>query len=137
MEKHLELADLEFEKQFSNCRLNPEIFTHEAHLRLAWIHVTKYGQESALQTVSQQLFNFVDSVGARDKYNHTLTIAAVKAVYHFTNKTKADNFVDFIKEYPRLKFNFKDLMGFHYSIDIFNLEKAKHSFLEPDLLPFD
>jgi hypothetical protein len=38
MEKHLELTDLEFEANFKNCSLNPDIFSHEAHLRLAWIH---------------------------------------------------------------------------------------------------
>jgi hypothetical protein len=42
-EKHLDLSDNEFEKQFINCELSPDIFSHEAHLRLAWINIKKMG----------------------------------------------------------------------------------------------
>ena len=137
MEQHYNLTDFEFEQQFENGTLNPVMFSHEAHLRLAWIHIKKYGQEAALQNVSEQLLNFVDAIGARDKYNHTLTIAAIKAVFHFSNKSSSDNFQEFINEFPRLKFNFKDLMSCHYKVDIFNSEKAKQEFIEPDLVSFD
>ena len=37
MEQHYTLTDNEFEKQFQTSSLDPAIFTHEAHLRLAWI----------------------------------------------------------------------------------------------------
>jgi hypothetical protein len=137
MEKHFDLTDLEFEKQFENCTLNPEIFSHEAHLRLAWIHITKYGEKTAIQNICSQLITFVEFVGAKGKYNQTLTIAAIKAVYHFIKKSNSETFQDFISEFPRLKYNFKDLMTVHYKIDIFNSEKAKKEFLEPDLVPFD
>lgn len=137
MEKHFELTDLEFEKKFKNRTLNREIFSHEAHLRLAWIHITKYGEEAAIQNICSQLITFVEFVGARDKYNQTLTIAAIKTVCHFIKKSRSDTFQDFISEFPRLKYNFKDLMNFHYKFDIFNSEKAKKEFLEPDVVPFD
>ncbi|MEL6917758.1 MAG: hypothetical protein AAFO99_08515, partial [Bacteroidota bacterium] len=74
--------------------------------------------------------------GASDKFNKTVTIAATKAVYHFAQKSNTANFDGFIKEFPRLQHNFKDLMKAHYKIDIFTLERAKRIFLEPDLLPF-
>ncbi|HKK12097.1 MAG TPA: hypothetical protein VJ945_04660 [Flavobacteriaceae bacterium] len=137
IEDHFKLSDTEFEKQFENCQLNPSVFGHEAHLRLAWIHIKNYGIEKALQNVKSQLQNFVEYVGAKDKYNVTLTIAAVKAVNHFMLKSEPDNFKDFIEEFPRLKHNFKELLGYHYGIDIFNSREAKAKFLEPDLLPFD
>lgn len=137
MEPHFEVSDAVFEQQFKNCELNPALFSHEAHLRLAWIHIKKYGVEKAIENVCEQLLNFVDYVGARDKYNKTLTIAAVRAVHHFMKKKEIDNFYDFIQAYPRLKTNFKELMGFHYKTDIFNSENAKRMYLEPDLVPFD
>lgn len=137
MEDHFHLTDIEFEKQFENCELNPSSFSHEAHLRLAWIHISKYGIEKAIQNVQLQLQDFVEFVGAKDKYNKTLTIAAIKAVFHFTVKSESDNFKDFIREFPRLKYNFKELMDFHYGIDIFSSERAKTEFIEPDLVPFD
>ena len=76
-------------------------------------------------------------LNALDKYNETVTIAAVKAVYHFMQKSTSDNFKGFIVEFPRLKTNFKSILEQHYQIDLFNSELARSTFLEPDLLPFD
>lgn len=136
MNSHSELSDDRFEAAFQNCGLDPALFNHEAHLRLAWIHVTKYGEAKAIDNITSQLFSFVVSLGAIHKYNKTLTIAAIKAVNHFIGRSGADNFDEFIQQFPRLKFNFKELMGSHYGIDIFNSAIAKQQYLEPDLLPF-
>ncbi|MCF4101298.1 hypothetical protein L1I30_06450 [Gillisia sp. M10.2A] len=136
MEKHLELTDIDFELQFKKAQLDPALCCHEAHLRLAYIHIKKYGLDKAVKNVNYQLYSYVCFLGAEEKYNHTLTTAAVKAVSHFMRKSQATNFKAFILEFPRLKYNFKELMSVHYKIDIFNSEKAKKEFLEPDLLPF-
>ena len=137
MEKHLELTDAEFEYQFRNCTLNPDIFSHEAPLRLAWIHINKYGIEQAIENITGQLQAFVAHIGAEGKYNTTLTIAAIRAVYHFWLKSGSDNFTDFTAEFPRLKNNFRELLDCHYGFDIFQSDKAKQAYLEPDLIPFD
>ena len=137
MEEHFKLSDSEFESQFINCELNPSIFSHEAHLRLAWINIELYGIEQAEKKIQNQLQKFVEFVGAKDKYNTTLTIAAIKAVYHFRLKSNSDNFKEFIAEFPRLKNNFSELMACHYGFDIYNSNKAKKEFVEPDLVAFD
>jgi hypothetical protein len=137
MEKHFELTDIEFERQFSACSLDPAIFSHEAHIRLAWIHIKKYGIDRAIENVTAHLQNFVASLGATDKYNKTVTISAVRAVYHFVLKSRTNTFQSFISENPRLKNNFRELLAHHYSTDIFKSEKAKQEYLEPELLPFD
>ncbi len=137
MEQHFIFTDKEFEQQFSMGTFPVALFTHEAHLRLAWIHVTQYGVEKAIQNITLQLRQFVKLAGAESKYNHTLTIAAVKMVAHFAARSSAQNFNDFISEFPRLKSNFKELIHAHYSADIFHSETAKIKYLEPDLLPFE
>ncbi len=137
MEKHFELTDSEFEQQFIACKLDPSIFSHEAHLRLAWINIKKYGIQKAEKNVQVQLENFVKYHGANDKYNKTLTIAAVKIVNHFVKQFNANSFFDFILKFNRLKTDFKGLITSHYSLDIFNSKKAKTDYVEPDLLPFE
>ena len=137
MENHFALSDCDFEKKFIGCEINPSHFTHEAHLRLAWININKYGITLAEKNIQNQLQKFVQFVGAKDKYNITLTLAAIRAVHHFMLKSDSDNFKDFISEFPRLKYDFKELMACHYGFDIYNSEKAKTEFLEPDLIPFD
>ena len=137
MEKHFELTDTQFEKKFASCNLNPSYFSHEAHLRLAWIHLKKYGIEKAEKNIQQQLQKYVEHLGENDKYNVTLTIAAIKAVHHFMLKSNTAHFKDFIAEFPRLKYNFKELMSCHYGFDIYHSSKAKKVFMTPDLLPFE
>ncbi|MBT31671.1 MAG: hypothetical protein CMO01_18600 [Thalassobius sp.] len=137
MEKHFQLSDAVFELQFEEGRLDPAMFSHEAHLRLAWIHLHNYGMERACNNICCQIKNYASQLGLKDKYNKTVTVAAIKAVYHFMLKSSADNFKDFIRESPRLKNAFKDLIDSHYGFDIFKSEKAKKEYLEPDLLPFD
>ena len=137
IESHYQLNDTEFEKQFENCTLNPTLFNHEAHLRLAWIHARKYGIEKAEVNLCDQISRFDTVFGDGTKFNMTLTIASVKTINHFIQKSKSNSFNEFINEFPRLKFNFRDVLGFHYKIDVFKNEEAKHKYLEPDLLPFE
>ncbi|MDN3656800.1 hypothetical protein QWZ08_14230 [Ferruginibacter paludis] len=137
METHADLTDKEFETQFKNCALSPDQFNHEAHLRLAWIHIRQYGTGQAIENICNQLNNFTRHAGAADKYNVTLTIASIKAVAHFIKKTDTANFNDFIMQVPRLKYDFKELMACHYSQDIYNADIARKEFIEPDLLPFE
>lgn len=134
---HNQLTDAAFIGQLRNGSLNPKIFNHEAHLRLAWLHIRKYGIEQAEQNIQNQLQKFVEIVGAKDKYHKTLTIVAVKIVNHFIHKSESDNFTDFINEFPQLKSNFKELINTHYSFNIFDSDKARTEFLKPDLLNFE
>ncbi|WP_020567556.1 hypothetical protein [Neolewinella persica] len=137
MKNHLDFSDAEFSSEFESCRLPPELFTHEAHLRLGWIHLKEQGGEAAVEIVRKQIANYVVHLGASDKFNVTLTVAAVKTVQHFWQKSTSDNFVDFMLEFPRLKYNFKELISAHYGFDIYNSQRAKKAFLAPDLLPYD
>lgn len=136
-EKHSTLTDSEFAKQFEDAALDPTIFTHEAHLRLAWIHLTNFGLKTAIENITGQLKNYTTTVGAADKYNETVTIAAIYAVHHFMIRSNHASFAGFIAENSKLKTNFRDLIGTHYQTDIFKSEYAKSAFLEPELLPFD
>lgn len=137
MKDHFQYSDETFEALFASNKLEPSLFNHEAHLRLAWIHITKYGCEQAVVNVCEQIESYAHHLGAGDTYNRTVTMAAVRAVFHFTLKNDINDFREFINAYPRLKTNLKALLSQHYGIDIFNSEIAKSIFLQPDLLPFD
>ena len=136
LHSHYDLTDSEFEIQFESCQLLPDLFNHEAHLRLAWIYINKYGLDEAIDKICVQLSNYTKHLGAGDKFNKTVTIAAIRAVYHFMLKSNSDTFKKFIAAHPDLKFRFKELLNTHYGFNIFS-EKAKKEYLEPDLLPFD
>ena len=134
---HNQLTDSNFIEQFKNGSLNPQIFNHEAHLRIAWLYIDEFGIKQAEKNIQEQLQNFVEIVGAKDKYHKTLTIVAIRIVKHFIQKSKSNNFTDFIKEFPQLKSAFKELVNTHYSYNIFSSDKARTEFLKPDLLNFE
>jgi len=137
MQNHCKLSDEEFINKFENCLLNPADFTHEAHLRLAWLYIQDDGITKATEKLQDKLQAFVAYVGARNKYHTTLTIAAVMAVHHFVLRSKSTNFKDFIAEFPQLNTHFKPLIASHYSFDVFTSTKARNSFIAPDKTPFD
>lgn len=136
MESHFVISDTFFEQTFKNQSLDPSCFTHEAHLRLAWIHIRKYRKEQAILNISEQLLNFVAFLGDEEKYNKTLTVAAIEIVVHFIQKSNADTFQDFINEFPRLNTHFRKLVESHYKMDIFSSLEAKRRYLKPDLCDF-
>ncbi len=133
---HHSLSDEAFEHQFASLTLNPALFSHEAHLRLAWIHIKKYGVDRAALNMCEQIRIFDQTFDDGTKFNVTVTVAAVKAVHHFMQKSETHTFAGFIDENPRLKHNFKELLGYHYSTDIFTDEAARAAWVEPDLEGF-
>ncbi len=137
MEAHNKLPDYQLEVQFEQGTLPSKLFTHEAHLRLAWIHITKYGITKAILNLCTQIKDYARLLGHEEKYNQTLTVASIKAVNHFIQKSVATSFQELISEFPKLKYGFKSLLETHYGFDIIGSEKAKTTYLEPDLLPFE
>jgi hypothetical protein len=137
MQKHFELTDIEFEKEFSESTLDPSMFTHQAHIRLAWIHIEKYGVEIAVKNIKAQIKKYVKHLNAEDKYNETVTVAGVRAINHFMLRSESRNFADFIKENDELLDNFKGLLLTHYETNIFESEMAKQVYIEPEIQSFD
>ena len=136
MEPHFNLSDDDFLQQFREGTLSSNLFTHTAHLRLAFLHLKKLTLIDAMESIKNDIKNYVKTQNAEDKYNETLTIAAIKAIHHFMQRSPEKSFIDLIAEYPRLKNNFKQLLLFHYSPQILFSEEAKNTFLEPDVIPF-
>jgi hypothetical protein len=137
MEDHRHLTDTEFMRLFAHAELEAGLFTHEAHLRLAWLKIRDHGIEEAVDIIRDQLKNFVAAVGAQNKYHETLTVAAVRAVHHFMRRADHKSFDEFIRDTPELKTRFKELIASHYSIDIFDSEQARKTLIEPDVTHFD
>jgi hypothetical protein len=137
MSDHMNLSDSELIIQFKSYHLSPALFTHEVHLRIAWLYLTIYGLDKGIYTIRRDLKSYVHNLGAADKYHETLTIAASHAVHHFMQKSKAATFEEFISQNTRLMTHFDELINSHYSRNIFTDQEARSRYFEPDLLPFE
>jgi len=117
-------------------RLDPHLFSHEAHLRLGWIHLKKYGATKACENVCEQILKFDITHDKGEKFHKTLTVASVKIIHHFIQESEGQTFQEFIQEFPRLKTDFKSLMDKYYGFAVYQSEEARLNYLEPDLLAF-
>ncbi|MBR9919216.1 MAG: hypothetical protein GYB31_00145 [Bacteroidetes bacterium] len=137
MKNHRQISDSEFIRSFESCELPPEVFSHEAHLRLAWLYLYEGGLHTASVRYQKNLQEYVTHWGAADKYHETLTIAAVKTVWHFMQKSETKDFFSFMEENPRLNTHFKALLEAHYSNEKIWSKEARAAFVDPDLLPYN
>ena len=136
MKSHCQLSDRQLTAEFSKATLDPALFNHEAHLRMAWIHIKTSGVETAVKDISKQLKQYTEVLGFQEKYHETVTVAAIRAVNHFMSKSTSDCFKGFIGQFPPLKTNFKGLLEQHYHKDVFSSPEARIRYLEPEILPF-
>jgi hypothetical protein len=136
VEAHLHYTDQTLEKAFADCTLDPAVLTHEGHLRLAWVHIRKYGVDKAVENLCAQIRYFDETISDGTKYHETVTVAAVRAIWHFMQKSQAQTFTGFIAEFPRLNTHFRELLAQHYSFDIFQDQMAANTYKEPDIEPF-
>ncbi|MEQ6124942.1 hypothetical protein AAON49_12105 [Pseudotenacibaculum sp. MALMAid0570] len=136
MEKHERYTDEVFEQKFRDCKFPPLYFSHEAHLRLAYIHLKKYGLDQSIQNMCQQIYDFAIKYGATMKFNATVTYASLQIMYHYMQEGKSENFSDLMKEFPHLLQDFKTEIKIYYSWDVFRSPEAKAKIHNPDLKPF-
>ncbi len=110
-------------------------FDHAIHVRLAYCYLVEVGlipsQQKMEQTLRQFLkFNGVDS----NKFHVTLTIAWLKAVWHFMQQSPVmSSSAEFLQAHPVL-LN-KDILLSHYSHQLLFSDRARKHFVEPDLNP--
>ena len=128
------MTDSTFLTRFRNLSLHPELFTHKAHLRLAWLQINLNGLETAIINCRSQISAFASFHGDDQKFNETITTASVYAVNHFM--ANENSFEEFIERNPQLLSDLKALINSHYSYDIFTAENARLLFIEPDVQPF-
>ncbi len=128
------MTDSTFLTRFRNLTLHPELFTHKAHIRLAWLQINLNGLEAAIKNCCMQISAFASFHGDDQKFNETITTASIYAVHHFMDNESS--FDEFIERNPQLLSDLKALINSHYSYDIFAAENARLLFIEPDVQPF-
>ncbi len=136
MEKHWRFSDEVYEQKFREIKFPPLYFSHEAHLRLAYIHLQKYGLEQSIKNMCTQIYDFAIKYGATMKFNATVTYASLQIMYSYIKNSKSDNFKDLMNEFPHLLQGFKVEIQKHYSWDVFRSPEAKSKIHQPDLEPF-
>lgn len=106
-------------EQIENCTLPTSEFNHETMLKLAWILINKYGVEKAVVKNIELKENYFINALNSDKFNKTLSRAYVEIMHYFMQQSaQPQNFDRILMAFPRLKYNFKNLVKTHYGYNI-------------------
>jgi len=115
MINHYAFTDEELVRNLEDGTFPPALFTHEAHLRLAYVLLSELDLNTAINRVCIILKRYVAAVGAGDKYDELLTIAAIRIVYRLMRKEPAATFSEFLGQNPELRTNFRSLIEGYYN----------------------
>lgn len=135
MEQHYQLSDQDFIRAFQECTIDPSWFTHEAHLRLAYLYVVTWGAKQAAIRICEGISRFDRVFGSGEKFHRTITMASVGIINHFIRKSGATDFQSLIVQYPVLVNDFRRLLFTHYSKELINTPESRHKYQMPDLVP--
>jgi hypothetical protein len=121
---------------FETCTTPAAEFTHRSHLIVATCYLSEGSISEALPRMREGLFRFVDHWGvSRAKYNETVTVFWLKIVERFLERLDPDaslvqrvNLVIETFGNSRLAFDY-------YSEQLLRSEKARRTWVEPDLKP--
>jgi hypothetical protein len=150
-------CDDEFLRQFEACTLPYLHWTHRAHLRVAYIYLTRLGLDGAVPKVTAGIRAYNQSQGIVDTpdsgYHETMTVAwlhlvaAMLALYgpdgsgvaatpavNGAESSKLSPAERFLENQPQLRE--KKLLRLFYSRERFCSPEAKYHFVPPDLTPF-
>lgn len=128
------LTDEAFLMAFEDTSLPAELFTHENHVRLAWLYLAKLSFKEANSKICQSIKTYAASKGAAEKYHETLTQAFI---YIISERIKpAQSWDEFKQQHSDLFQQPKELIQQYYSPAIINALPAKQKFVSPDRKSF-
>lgn len=133
----MQFDDQTFLTRFATRDLGPEHFDHFGHLRIAWLHLTHYPLEDAIERVCGGIRELARRFGVPQKYHHTLTVALLQVMNSRIKQSHAQNLDALLQDHPLLQHDAHALVAEHYSSQRLNSDSARLGWLPPDLKPFD
>jgi len=136
------MNDQKLYERFCDCTLPPEEWTHRGHVKVAYLHLSKFPFDEAMEKLRVRIkkYNASRNVpeGPLEGYNETTTYAfphimkaTINAYGEKLPTVDADSFCD-----THTHLLNKHLLRIFYSPEKRLHPDAKSKFVEPDLTPF-
>lgn len=121
-------------ESFELCEIEPNQFNHHAHITVAVWYLTQSSFDEATKKMKDGLYCFLSHYNLHG-YNETVTIFWLKVVQDFLTQSKGKHSIVKLINVAVEKFNNSKIIFQHYSKEILQTEKAKTTYVEPDLKP--
>ncbi|MEV7770950.1 hypothetical protein [Kitasatospora sp. NPDC086791] len=139
-----------FDRLLREAMTGAERFGHRQHVRLTWLAVRRHGAAAALDLIGDGIRRTATAAGAPQRFHVTVTRAWVELVAHHVDaapdveesadsgehdgSAEHDGFEEFAARHPDLLD--KELLTRHYRPGALAGERARTTWVEPDLAPF-
>ena len=132
------MSDDEFLEAFEACTLPRELWTHEAHVRMAWLYLTQQPFEEATAKVCDGIRRYNASLGNHSGYHETVTRGYVSLISHRirSGSPRAESFEVFRSENADLLDRKNPPLLRHYRSETLESPTARATFVAPDREPF-
>ena len=107
-------------------------FTHRDHIRMAWLYLRAYGWDEGVIHIRSGIQHFAAAHGATTKYHETITVFWLELTASELKKLSGESLVEQCNAVLE-SLNDASLALQYYSADLLFSEKARASFVEPDL----
>ncbi|OCQ23823.1 hypothetical protein A7985_07755 [Pseudoalteromonas luteoviolacea] len=124
-----------FLTQFEDLSLDPVHFNHIGHLRIAFIYLNEYTEVEAIQRVCSGIKVYAESLGAKDKFNLTVTTTLLKIMASRMKSSKDKPWETFLANNQDLVLDAIGVLSQYITKEIMFSEDAKVTAIEPNLKP--
>lgn len=132
--QHAELNNQEFIRQIETAAINPEWFTHEAHIRMAWLYLIDFDQDAALQNICEAIKGIDAKYAGGTRYHHTITVVFARSIGILMQWEPGKTWQEFVAVNGGLRIS-KKFLAEYYSDEILYSDEAKTQFVAPDKKP--
>ena len=122
---------------FFSCKLPASEWTHEAHIRLAWLMLSSMPYNDALNRIRAGITKYNDTVLKKAlAYHETITVAFTRLIASAQEELPLKHtFADFKSVHPILFDRTLTALLRHYRRDTLFSTEARTGFVVPDQLP--
>lgn len=125
------MTDAEFLAAFEACAIPRADWTHEAHVRMAWLYLSSRPFPDALQRIRTGIQRYNYSLGGTG-YHDTITVAFARLI---ASRLGGDGYAAFRAANPDLMDRTLSALKRYYTEGRLKSEDAKAAFVEPDVAP--
>lgn len=125
------MTDDDFLAAFEAAAIPRPEWTHEAHVRMAWLYVTRFPTAQALGLVRTGIRKLNARIGSPDGYHETITVAFVRVIA--SRRERDEDYPTFRGRNPDLFDRTLTALLRHYTKDRLHSPEARRAFVEPDV----
>ena len=116
-------------------RVDPAVFSHRDHVRVAWLLIERFPLENALQRFEAGARDLATRAGVPEKYHVTITRALMQIIAADQARGAGQSCAEYCASNPPVLQDALSVLLRHYSKDRIFSDAARTTWCEPDLVP--